>query len=317
MEPNETTSLMYQAFSLHDEIDKVASKLNSDGSKVFGPQSLQFPKLIPAELGFLRVVSWFYILYFEIGKISVDFLNKRLSLYGLDNDGKTGRHLQEIASLRTHLYHSLDPRSKHDTVIQQTCDRLFLSYCNTAVPTKEVQWESCLIGLLKDCIKFLEGIRDCIRAIEQDETQTEILQEWEFRRNRYHPPHEFDKVIGITAADIGFDNIDIQRFRNRHYDQWCRELDQLSEYQFQQEARKRIERDLLSEMENLLPIDGHDIMEAFNIPPGPKIREFLAKARELHASSPCPKTLLLERLRDALKTEVPKSPIGAGIVTVE
>lgn len=62
------------------------------------------------------------------------------------------------------------------------------------------------------------------------------------------PPHEFDRLISITAADMGHANIDIPRLRKRYYDRWIRELDiQQGTYDFEVEGRKLIEHALLVE----------------------------------------------------------------------
>jgi hypothetical protein len=295
-------ALMYQAIAIQDEIDKVASKLNSDGAKVFGFTSQGIPKVTPPELGFLRVVSWFYILFFDIGKISIDFLSKRFATYELDPKGELIKHLQGIRCLRTFLQHSLDPRSTHDLEIQGICDQWFMQSCKTAVPSDEDQWMSCLVVFLKQSIAFLQGIKACIRAIERDESREQILLDWEFRRNRFHAPHEFDSVIEVAAADIGREGIDIEQFRRRHYEKWVKELEQLNgEYDFHLEARKCVERDLLFENVLVIPITGHDIMRDFGVPPGPKVGELLNLAKSIYMESPCSKSSLLEKLRISLE----------------
>lgn len=296
------STLMYQALALQDEIDKVASKLNSDGAKVFGSPSFTMPKLTPAELGFIRVVSWFYVLYFEIGKINIEFLSKRLTVYGLDPEGKLLRHLRNTNCLRSFLQHNLDPCSGHDSEVEKVCDDWFMDCCKTSVPSDEAQWSDCLVGYLNECIGFLGGIKAVIRAIEQDESRDQILRDWEFRRKRFHAPHEFDPIIAIVSGDVGRDNIDVDRFRRRHYEKWVKELEQLvGDYEFEKEARKRIERDLLVENAIVIPVTGHDIMQLVGLSPGPKVREILCLAKKLYMQKPCSKEVLLGRLRNELE----------------
>jgi len=299
---SDPSALMYKTLSLQDEIDKVASKLNSDGAKVFGSPSLPMPKLSPAELGFLRAVSWFHILYFEIGKISIEFLSERLTVYGLDAEGKSLQHLRNIKCLRTFLQHNLDPRSEHDSEIENVCDEWFLNYCKTPVPSDEAQWLDCLVGFLNECIEFLGAVKAGIRAIEQDESRDQILRDWEFRRRRFHAPHEFDPVIAMVSGDIGRDHIDVERFRQRHYDKWVKELEQLAgNYEFVMEARRLIERDLLAANAAVIPVTGHDIMQLLGLSPGPKVGEILLLAKTLYVQSPCSKEILLGRLGKELE----------------
>jgi hypothetical protein len=170
-------SLMYQILRLKEEIDDVASKLNEING-VFGAISLGIPKFTPSELGFLRTVSWLWVLYYEAGKVNVNFLTERFSAYNLDSDEKLAKHLRIVQQLRTLLQHDLNPQESRNLVI-------------------------------------FSGLRTCIRSIEQDDSQKQILNEWGFIRKRYHPPHEFDNLISKVAADMGRENLDAVRLRKR------------------------------------------------------------------------------------------------------
>lgn len=77
-------SLMYQILRLKEEIDHVASKLKKNNG-VFGSVSLRFPIFFPSELGFLRTVSWLYVMYYEVGKVDVNFLIERFSVYNINS----------------------------------------------------------------------------------------------------------------------------------------------------------------------------------------------------------------------------------------
>ena len=45
---------------------------------VFTDISLPKPKFSHQEVGFLRIVPWLYVLYYEAGKINVDFICQHL-----------------------------------------------------------------------------------------------------------------------------------------------------------------------------------------------------------------------------------------------
>ena len=70
--------IMYDVLLLIEEIDRVAVGVTRRGKGVFGKLSLRMPKFEPAELGFLRTVSWFYVLYYEVGRVDVEFLAQNL-----------------------------------------------------------------------------------------------------------------------------------------------------------------------------------------------------------------------------------------------
>ena len=297
-------SLMYEVLKLSEEINYVASKLNSDGRGVFNDLSLRKPKLVPAELGFERTVSWLYVFYQEAGEVNVEFLTERLPAYGLDPDGKFGAHLSIVQKLRTFLQHNLDPNRTQNRRIQEDCERWIKNQCKTPVPEQEEQWHSCLISILNEAIDFLKVLRSCIRNIEQDESCEQITREWDFRRNRYHPPHEFDRLIAQVGADMGRENIEPIRLRKRFFEKWIKELDLLQgNYDFEIEARKLIEHALLVETTPVLPLTGDDIMREFNLGPGPQVGVLLQRARVLYDSESCSQDVLLERLRQELNAD--------------
>jgi len=289
-------SLMYQILGLKEEIDQVSSKLNNING-FFGSLSLRMPKFDPSELGFLRTVSWLYVLYYEVGKVNVNFLTERFSAYNLDSDKKLSKHLLNVQQLRTFLQHNLDPKEQHNLVIQEACEQWLKDRCETPIPGDDQHWNICLISLLSEAIDFLSTLRKCIRKIERDESREEILREWDFLRKRFHPPHEFDNLISKVAADMGRENLDVIRFRKRFYQDWVKELELLKgNYEFEIEARKLIEDVLLNKITSVLPITGYDIINELNVVPGPKVGLFLEKARNLYSIKPCSREELLEKL---------------------
>ena len=378
-------SLMYKLLYVQQEIDKVASRLlKIDG--VFGSTSLRNPKFNPPELGFLRLVSWLYVMYEEVGKPNVQFLVELFSAYklgmehlfnwneipGSENenllktihrefeidlregatvekiypnkillisnrknrhsltinndttqvnlrieDGRTYkfsviaenkdlkvydnrlvRHPLLVRQLRTFLNHNLDAIEDHDISVQDSCELWFKRQCGTPVPEKDHQWRICLIGLLKEAIIFFEGLRNCVRNIEKDESRDQITSDWSFRLKRYHPPNEFDYLISKTAMDMGREKLDIVRFRRRHFVEWTNELSLLQgDYNFQIEGRKLIERELLNKTRPWLPITGEDIINELSIIPGPDVGQILDIARDLYTAEPCSKEELLQKLK--------------------
>lgn len=295
-------SLMYDAIRRLDSVNRQAVRMTS-GAPVFTEVSLVKPKLRPAELGLLRTVSWFYVLYFEAGKIGVDFLSKRLPVYRLDIDGRLAAHTASTHHLRTFFQHNLDPTRPQDKNLQHHCELWFLKHCSTFEPYSEDEWLQCLDGFLREACLFLDGLMRCIKEIEKDEARDSILHDWALRRTRYHPPHEFDRLIEIVANDMGRENLDAVRIRKSYYDRWSRYLELLQmDYDFRNEARKLIEQVLLSEDTRVLPITGQDIMDAFpSIGPGPMVGRMLRLAKDLYDNNPCNRTELLQRLSSSIE----------------
>ncbi len=294
-------SLMYEILRLVEEIHQVGLRLSNEEAGVFGALSLHIPVLTPAELGFVRTVSWLYVLYFEVGKVNVEFLSEKLSVFGHDADGTTVVHRGTVQQLRTYSQHNLDPSERQNRQIQEYCERWFESKCGTPIPKEDGQWHICLTELLEEALRFLKALGQCIRSIERDDSRGQILHDWEFRRKRYHAPHEFDELISKVATDMGRDKLDPVTLRKRFYNKWVKELELLQgDYDFEVEARKMIEHVLLVETIPVLPITGKDIMHEFGIPPGPKIGDLLKLARSLNESDPTSRETLIERLRENL-----------------
>jgi hypothetical protein len=302
MEAQDPKSLMYEVLDLKDEINLVASKIEGV-DHVFDDMSLRMPNLAPPELGFLRTVSWLYVLYYETGKINIDFIKKLLPTYELDSETNIKNHLCSVQRLRTFLQHNLNLSKVHDYSIQEYCETWFKRNCGTPVPRDENHWNLCLNSILKETLTFLKAIRNCIRKIEIDESVIQIVDQWNFVRKRYHPPYEFDELIAIVSTDMGRDSLDIVRVRKQYYDKWVKELQLYQgDYDFHFEARRLIEHTLLNDMTRVLPITGKDIIDELRIPPGPRVGTLLEEARKINDENfPCSKQLLIEKLK--AKTE--------------
>lgn len=311
-------ALMYDLLLLHEEIDRVVLTLHSHLPQsaashsssvimVLGRPSLSMPAVTPAAFGFMRTISWLYVLYFEVARVNVDFLLGRLQAYELDPTDQSISHRRIVQQLRTYLQHHLDITKPHDRLIQEASEQWLYQQCHTHVPVDEQQWEQCLIALLIEARTFLSLLRSCIRYIEQDESREEILRLWHFQHVRYHAPHEFEQVISIAAHDMGRENLDVKRFCTRHYQRWMKELEQLQgDYMFVYEARKLIEEALLNDLTHTLPITGDDIMHVFQLGPGPQIRVLLQQARIFFQEGLWSREAILERLQawyDNLKAQ--------------
>lgn len=308
-------AVMYEIISLHEEINNIAQKIKQEVNEsspdhertkeeVFGKTSLLMPRFTPPSFGFVRTVSWLYVMYYEVGKINVDFLSERLKGYGLDPEGRALVHRRTVQDLRTYLQHHLDVRKAHDRAIQENCEQWLYSKCRTRVPIEEEHWERCLLSLLEEARGFSLALREAVRRIEQDESYKEILRIWLYRLRHYHDPYEFSQIISIAAADMGRESLDADRLCKRFYSRWVKELELLnSDYIFEIEARKLIEHVLLTDITPVLPITGKDILEQFSIAPGKQVGELLQKARAYYDAGFHSRDALLEKLKQEVAAE--------------
>lgn len=293
-------NIMFQVLALREEADRLASRLNRNEQGVFGALSLPLPRLLPAELGFIKVVSWLFVLYHEVGKVGARFLSERISVYCSGDCSDLVAHLDLVAKLRTYSQHNLDSQKPHDRGVQDGCERWFEGICGSRVPGTEDQWQRCLTGLLRAAAAFLSALVAVLRGIETDGSRDAIIDEWVMKLERFHPPQQFDELIIVVCREMGRDAIDPVTLRRRFYDKWTAELHLLGpKYDFSVEARKLIEHALLTATVLVLPITGADVMRRFDIPPGPQVGSLLERARRLYDEKPCSAKELLERLSTA------------------
>src|SRR5260221_1629937 len=143
---------MFEILALKQEINRVASTIIKNDYGIFEEHSLPIPVFVPSELGFLRAVSWLYVLYYEVGHVHMDFLTERFSAYELDEGRKIADHLVTVQQMRTFSQHNLDPRKEQNRRIQEACELWFEGQCGTSVPSEDWQWRRCLISLLRETI---------------------------------------------------------------------------------------------------------------------------------------------------------------------
>lgn len=291
-------NFMYRIFGLRDELNGLVYPIKGV-ERVFESMSLNQPRFSPAELGFIRSISWLYGFYYEAGKIGVNFLLKYLEVYQLESNGRHAEHYKIVRELRTYLVHNLDLDAVHDKKLVQTCQEWFKQGCGTYFPADEEHWQPLLVHLLNEAVVFLEVLRNCVRKIESDENKDLICNQWAQRLKRYYPPHLFDEIIPGVLQDIGRTEMDAIRLRKKYYADWARIFETYGdEHDFKTEARKLIESAALSENKSTLPITGKDIIHHFDIAPGQEVGDLLEEAKRLYTVERCDKTTLLEKLRE-------------------
>lgn len=292
-------SLKVQLITLIKTInDKGLILMGDQYSPIIPSTSLDQYKLSPPELGFIRSVAWLYVLYFETGKENIKFISKKFSVYQIDEDSNTPKHLQSVNHLRTSLQHDLFADTLHNQDVKSHCKIWYLDRCDSEHPKHDTEWENCLFSLLKDATSFFIALDNCIDKLSKDEFVEVIITDWKRKLSQYHPPHEFDRIIETIASDIGRDNLDSVKFRMKNHQSWSNELALLQDYNFESEARKIIERDLLAYVKPVLPFDGKDIMEYFGIPPGKQVGDLLKLGHSILETQSYPKEQFLKVLSE-------------------
>jgi hypothetical protein len=136
--------------------------------------------------------------------------------------------------------------------------------------------------------------------IEGDGDRDVICQQWEERLKRDWPANRYHEIIEMAAVDLGRGALDPVAIYNRHGHAIREGLQLLSEdSDFRSEARKLVERTILTESGTVLPVTGRDIMIAFDISPGPQVGHLLERARDLYKENPFDRETLLQNLHGA------------------
>jgi hypothetical protein len=287
---------MYEIIKSRNRLNLISQGFSNIGS-IFGDTSLELPKLRPSELGFIRAVSWFYVHYFETGKLGTEFLSNYSGLCAISAPDLK-EHRLRIQQLRTYCQHNLNFSDNHSQMIQTACQNWFKEKCGTHLPSEEMHWECLLSSIISEAKSYFDSLETIIRAIEGNGSMQEIVEQWNLRLIRYQAPHKFDRIIEEVALDWGRPSFNVVKFRLRYYDRWKKIFEnRTDDCDFEREARKLVEHALLSEEQNVMPIDGIDVMETFDVPPGGKVKEILGIAKEIYATQPCTKEKLLGLIR--------------------
>ena len=304
-------ALMTEITRLREELDRLSWSLSGNTFSFFRPHSLPTPKFSPPELGFLLVVSWLYVLYFEAGTVNVKFIESRFATYKLDIDPNTTKHVYTVGRIRTYLHHNLEPDMRRDSQTQKDCQEWMRKHCKTSLPESEKEWSDCLSAILQEAIVYLKCLKDCVREIERDESSQSIIATWKARRERYHPEEQFDELIFVVTSDLGYSYSleDTLHLRKSFYSKWVKDLDKKKPgYDFSVEARKLIEYTLLYELTNELPITSQDIITELNVVPGSNVEKLLRRARILYDAGHSSREALLEQLKLEYARFSPSNP---------
>jgi hypothetical protein len=296
--PNLSSQLI-ELVRLREQVDRLAQALLPSRSLVFGSISLATPNVeTNAELAFIRTVSWLYSYYFELGRVGVRFLVRRNATAAAGR-GHGHEHLDLVHALRTWSQHSINPSSgHHDARIAEICETWFEMRCKTRLPRLDEHWHLLLAALLDEACDFMALLLSLLDAIEHDDDRDVICQQWDDRVMRDWPAHRYHGLIAKAAADLGRNALDPVAFYERHGQSIRDALRLLSdEADLEVEARKRIELTLINETLVTLPITGHDVIEYFDVRPGPVVGQIMMHALRLHQEEPCGRDELLERLR--------------------
>ena len=231
------------------------------------------------EASYLRLTSWCYSLLFEAGKVTFPFLLKLPVPRWADGDD-LNEVLELVQSLRTLASHNLG-LSDRDARIARKARDWQRRQCGTDSPRVRSQWAKCFSGLCTEVARVVSYCHHVVDAIlvSPDDGEAAVT-ELRLRLDRSWPRRRFETTVQEITVRIGVD-LNNEKFVNSHIARWREAMEFLDfEADVEGHVTRVIERDVLNHFDNVLPIDGNDIL-ALGVPQGPLVRQALNIAREL------------------------------------
>lgn len=251
------------------------------GSPLFVYREFHLPRIRPEEpeFGLLRVTSWLYVLYYEMGRVGVDFLIR--SYPGGPEPLQV--HYERVRVLRTYFEHSLNPLDEHDDATLASCAEWFGAVAGVRSPMERAHWQSSLDALLAEAQEFVSRLRREVQRIDAGTDRSSVAEMFRFRVSRHLPAHVIDAAIADVASLHGR-ALDVRRMRDRHGSGWVKRLELLpANMDLQAELMRLIENEMLRAEDGVLPISGNDIVTELDIRPGPEVGRLLRMARQEYA----------------------------------
>lgn len=288
-----------------EQIEDLKELINNEALKI-GKISPLFREIVSAplsftcyEAGFIKMVSWLYMLYYESGRGELEYATERFDLYNIDSEKTSRSHYKVINNLRTVFQHNAIIDTGKNITHRRNTESWFNRIINVNAPSNADEWEKSFNSITEDSLSLMTYLLQLLNEISRDDLKESILEDWHRKSSRTYQHYEFDSIIYIVAQEFGMSNYDVAKFRKQNAENWISELQNFTgNFEFKIEARKLIERDILRNP--VLPIIGTDIMEVFNIPPGPKVREIMKIALGIYIEKPCTKDELITKIKSQM-----------------
>ena len=200
----------------HKRIDDKIKSINqltlelSDNHFLFfelPPPPIKIESLETAELGFIKMVTWLYVLYVEISnnKINHKFWQKYIYKKPLGEGIDNYEHI--VHDLRTYFQHKLEGYQK-ETRIRTTCTTFFNQILSHPYPKKE-EWQKPFNDLLDRSELHLQNIYATLQNLLGEKNTDEMFVEdklklWKQQHQRPQlTTHDFREVFYDICQNLG------------------------------------------------------------------------------------------------------------------
>lgn len=212
------------------------------------------PRGTSDELSFLRMVAWAYVLRFETGRVSLDYL-RQLPPW----NQPASALLPYVRSLRTWTSHNLALEKEGDRVTLRDAIAWFTRTCGVGTPATQDHWRQCFSALCSDVVTVLNGAISACDAFEKPDDHDRLVDGLRKRLDRDWAAFRFDSVVKEAASRLGYRGIDAVKFRTRQLDAWRKLVATCIEDDLERNLRLRVEADMLSMMNGALPLTADEL----------------------------------------------------------
>jgi hypothetical protein len=213
------------------DMDRLISNINSLISIVLNDPKEQFfeesnlikPDFKNQELSFIRLVSWLYTIYFEVGKTGLTIIIATLN----DQDKKlVSSHKMLVRDLRTKYQHNIDTANNpRDFKLDLGCMAWLKNACGKNHPMLEVDWESCSKDIIQKSIIVLNLISSKLEDMTgSDAEKNRFTTNWELTKQTSIPPFHFDKIISNLIKFVDVSEFDVVKYRGKNLDKWNKHI---------------------------------------------------------------------------------------------
>jgi hypothetical protein len=199
-------------------------------------------------LSFQKVVAWSYVVLFETGKISINFLKE------LPPVNQFGALLPHVRDLRTWISHNLALDKPADRKTLANALLWLRNTCGTTNPKSAEHWRKCNGALSSEITGTLESALLASDNLFSPEDGPRLVEELRKRLSGNWEAYLFDQYAAEAAKLLGYTAIDVVAFRKRYLSNWRSVVESADPARREELLRLRIEADMLTEMANALPL---------------------------------------------------------------
>lgn len=247
-----------------DEINSVLAVLFDNNSILFFPKTNVIkPNFSNQELSFLRLVSWLYTIYVEVGKLSLSTIIKSMTT---EEQLKFKDHKTIVQNYRTILQHNIDiSSSTRDFKLSKDCCTWAKKTCGKNIPNTEADWAKMSEAMMNETNEILSSILRTLEEMTNSDLKKQIfVSNWEATVNKNISPYEFDNHIKKIINFIDVNDFDIVSYRNKNLDNWRRyiyTLNSSANYTF--EIKKIVESSIIKDFIHVIPFTIDEIESKF------------------------------------------------------